>query len=76
METGILSETKYKKIRRIEIKTSVFATSNTVEKIIPALQSRFFIIRLEPYSYEQFFDIIVRLLTTSDQHSASSVTTN
>jgi DNA polymerase III delta prime subunit len=56
METGVVSETKYKKTRRIEIKTSVFATSNNVEKIIPPLQSRFFIVRLEPYTYEQFFD--------------------
>ena len=32
LETGILSETKYNKTRTIEIKTSVFATSNNVEK--------------------------------------------
>jgi hypothetical protein len=38
METGIVSETKYKKTRRIEIKTSVFATSNNIEKILPPLQ--------------------------------------
>jgi replication-associated recombination protein RarA len=34
METGIVSETKHNKIRSMEIKTSVFATSNNVEKII------------------------------------------
>src|SRR5918996_4834195 len=32
LETGILSETKYNKTRTIEIKTSVFATSNNVKK--------------------------------------------
>jgi replication-associated recombination protein RarA len=48
METGIVSEIKYRKTRRIEIKTSVFATSNNVEKIISPLQSRFFIVHLEP----------------------------
>jgi Holliday junction DNA helicase RuvB len=69
METGIVSETKHNKIRRMEIKTSVFATSNNIEKIISPLQSRFFIVRLEPYTYEQFFDITVRLLTTSNQHN-------
>jgi replication-associated recombination protein RarA len=68
METGIVSETKYKKTRSMEIKTSVFGTSNNIEKIIPPLQSRFFIVRLEPYTYEQFFGITVRLLT-SDQHN-------
>jgi DNA polymerase III delta prime subunit len=69
IESGIVSETKYKKTRSIEIKTSIFATSNNIEKIIPPLQSRFFIVRLEPYTYEQFFEITVRLLTTSDQYS-------
>jgi replication-associated recombination protein RarA len=69
METGIVSETKYRKTRSMEIKTSVFATSNNVEKIICPLQSRFFIVHLEPYTYEQFYQITVRLLTTSDKHS-------
>jgi holliday junction DNA helicase RuvB len=69
IETGIVSEIKYKKTRSMEIKTSVFATSNNIEKIIPPLQSRFFIVRLEPYTYEQFYDITVRLLTTSGNHS-------
>ncbi|HEY9386227.1 MAG TPA: ATP-binding protein [Nitrososphaeraceae archaeon] len=69
METGIVSETKYKKTRKIEIKTSVFATSNNIEKIIPPLQSRFFVVKLQTYTYEQFYDITVRLLTTSGQHN-------
>jgi replication-associated recombination protein RarA len=60
METGIVSETKYKKTRSMQIKTSVFATSDNVEKIIPPLQSRFFIVNLQPYTYEQFYDITVR----------------
>jgi DNA polymerase III delta prime subunit len=54
----------------MEIRTSVFATrSNNIEKIIPPLQSRFFIVKLELYTYEQFYDITVRLLTTSNQHN-------
>jgi holliday junction DNA helicase RuvB len=65
IETGIVSETKHNKTRRIEINTSVFATSNNIEKVISPLQSRFFILRLEPYTYEQFYDITIRLLTTS-----------
>jgi replication-associated recombination protein RarA len=63
METGIVSETKYRKTRSMEIKTSVFGTSNDIGKIIPSLRSRFFIVKLEPYTYEQFYDITVRLLT-------------
>jgi replication-associated recombination protein RarA len=68
IETGTVSETKHNKTRSMEIKTSVFATSNNIEKIIPPLQSRFFIVKLESYTYEQFYEITVRLLT-SDQYS-------
>jgi DNA polymerase III delta prime subunit len=63
METGIVSETKYNRTRKTEIKTSVIATSNNIEKIIEPLQSRFFVVKLRAYTYEQFNDITIRLLT-------------
>jgi Holliday junction DNA helicase RuvB len=65
IETGIVSETKYNKTRRMELKTSVFATSNSVEKIIHPLQSRFFIVKMQAYTYEQFYNITIRLLTSN-----------
>jgi replication-associated recombination protein RarA len=65
METGIVSETKYNKTRKIEIKTSVFATSNSIERIIPPLQSRFFVVKLQAYTFEQFNEITSRLLLSS-----------
>ena len=68
METGMVSEIKYNKTRMKELKASVYATSNDVEKIIEPLQSRFFIVRLPAYTYEQFYEITVRLLT-SDQYN-------
>jgi Holliday junction DNA helicase RuvB len=63
IETGIVTETKYKKTREMKIKTSVFATSNDIEKIMAPLQSRFFIVKLEKYNYEQFYEITTSLLT-------------
>src|ERR671931_100554 len=66
METGIVSETKHAKTRSEVLKTWVIASSNNISNIIPALKSRFFIIQLEPYSYEQFSEITMRLLT--EQH--------
>ncbi len=63
METGIVSETKYGKTRSAQMKTSVFATSNIIEKISTALRSRFFIVELEPYTYEQFCKITDELLS-------------
>jgi replication-associated recombination protein RarA len=60
METGIISETKYGKTRLAQIKTSVFATSKNLSD---PLRSRFFLVELEPYTYEQFFEITKQLLS-------------
>jgi replication-associated recombination protein RarA len=65
IETGIVSETKYNKTRKMELKTSVFATSNNIEKIIIPLQSRFFIVNIHAYTYEQFYEITLQLLTSN-----------
>jgi holliday junction DNA helicase RuvB len=65
IETGIVSETKYNKTRKMELKTSVFATSNNIEKIIIPLQSRFFIVNMHGYTYEQFYEITLWLLTSN-----------
>jgi holliday junction DNA helicase RuvB len=66
METGIVSETKHAKTRTEVLKTWVIASSNNILNIVPALKSRFFIIQLEQYSYEQFCQITTRLLI--EQH--------
>jgi Holliday junction DNA helicase RuvB len=69
METGIVSETKHNKTRTAYMKTSVFATSNNVREIITPLQSRFFVVELPPYTYEQFYQISVHILTVSHKVS-------
>ena len=48
----------------MKINTSVFATSNNVEKLIEPLQSRFFVVKLQAY-YEQFYRILLGLLTSN-----------
>jgi Holliday junction DNA helicase RuvB len=62
METGIVTETKYGKTRTTHIQTSVFATSNNARKISAPLQSRFFIVKLEAYTYEQLCEITKQVL--------------
>jgi Holliday junction DNA helicase RuvB len=62
MEIGIVSETKYQKTRNAQAKTWIFATSNDTSNLIPALRSRFFTMKLEPYTYQQFCEITQRLL--------------
>jgi replication-associated recombination protein RarA len=65
IETGIVSETKYGKTRKMELMTSVYATCNNVEKVILPLQSRFFIVKLQAYTYEQYYDITISLLASN-----------
>lgn len=64
METGILSETKLKrKTRQKKIKLWIFATSNDVERLSGPLRSRFFELHLEEYTFQEFSEIVQRLLT-------------
>jgi replication-associated recombination protein RarA len=64
METGIVTETKHHKTRAItNVKMWVFATSNNISKVMLPLQSRFFVVNLERYTYGQFYQITVELLT-------------
>ena len=63
METGILSETKLKgKTRQKNMKLWVFATSNDVEGLSRPLRSRFMELHLDKYAYEDFIEIVCRLL--------------
>ena len=59
METGIVSETKINKTRQMEISSWVFATANSCEKIIKPLLSRFAILEMPDYTFEEFSEIAV-----------------
>jgi len=62
METGIISETKVKKTRQLELISWVFATANNTERIIEPLLSRFVILEIPEYTLEEFTEIaLVRL---------------
>jgi MoxR-like ATPase len=73
METGIVSETKHRKNRSAQMKVSVFATSNNIKKISAPLQSRFFIVNLEPYTYEQFIKTTEELLARRLEEGLASI---
>jgi len=62
METGIISETKINKTRQIELTSWVFATANSSEKIIQPLLSRFAILEIPEYAFEEFAEIAVSRL--------------
>ena len=63
METGIVSETKYNKTRKIETKISIFATCNDLSNIIHPIRSTFLPLILKAYSYEEFHKIVTQLLS-------------
>ena len=62
METGIIVETKYKKTRDTQLKTWIFATSNSTDQMLTPLLSRFMVLRFKQYKYETFQQVAVHLL--------------
>src|SRR5437879_3404706 len=62
MESGILSELKHNQKRTTQLKTWVFASCNTVEKMLPPLLTRFRDIHFKPYTEQEFVDIAVEIL--------------
>ena len=62
METGIISETKVKKTRQLELVSWVFASANNTERIIEPLLSRFLLLNVPEYTFEEFTDIAINRL--------------
>jgi MoxR-like ATPase len=63
METGIISETKIRKSRQTELTSWVFATANSCNKIVTPLLSRFVVLQVPTYTFEEFNEIAVGMLT-------------
>ena len=63
METGIISETKINKTRQMELTLWVFATANSCEKIIEPLLSRFVVLEIPEYTFDEFTDIAISRLS-------------
>ena len=66
METGIISETKINKTRQMELTSWVFATANSYEKIIEPLLSRFVVLEMPEYTFDEFSEIAVTKLIQED----------
>jgi len=62
MQSQVISETKYGKTRQTQLKCSVFATSNSTKKMLDPLLSRFVVIKVGKYSYEQFKKVAMKVL--------------
>ena len=62
MESGILSELKHNQKRSTQLKTWVFASCNSTDKLLPPLLTRFRDIHFKPYTEEEFIEIVVNVL--------------
>ena len=59
MENGMVSETKINKTREMLLRSTVFASANSTIKIAEPLLSRFLVVKIPDYSFEEFMDISV-----------------
>ena len=59
METGIISETKINKTRQMKLISSVFASANSWERIPKPLISRFVVLEVPDYTFEEFKEIVI-----------------
>jgi Holliday junction DNA helicase RuvB len=62
METGIIAETKFQRTRNTQIKTWVFASSNSTEKMLTPLLSRFMVLHFKQYKFENFHEVTMHIL--------------
>ena len=62
MESGILSELKHNQQRTTQLKTWVFASCNSTDKLLSPLLTRFRDIHFKPYTEEEFVEIVVNVL--------------
>jgi Cdc6-like AAA superfamily ATPase len=62
MESGILSELKHNQKRTTQLKTWVFASCNSTDKLLPPLLTRFRDIHFKPYTEEEFLEIVINVL--------------
>jgi Holliday junction DNA helicase RuvB len=78
MQSQTISETKYGKTRQTQLKCSVFATSNGTKKMLVPLLSRFVVVNVQKYSYEEFKEVAIKLLIErehlEDENIAAAIT--
>ena len=65
-EDGIVSETYAKGVREGYFETRVFATTNSISNMIPALLTRFLLINIKQYTKEQFIEICRNVMSKTE----------
>jgi hypothetical protein len=68
-ENGIVTETKYGKLRETRLDTRVYAAANNLDNIPPEVQSRFLCLRFPRYLPEQYRDVVRNVLVKRERVS-------
>lgn len=61
-ETGIVSETKYKKDREMKTNAKTFAAANRKREILDHIRDRFVTLEFDPYTRQEYIDVCEHVL--------------
>jgi ATP-dependent Lon protease, bacterial type len=63
LESGILQETKFKRIRKKDMSSTIaICTGNYIDKIMEPLKTRFLVLNIPKYTKQEFYEISQKLL--------------
>lgn len=73
LETGIIAETKINKTRQTQMSAWVFDTANSCGNIVQPLMSRFAVLEIPGYNFEEFRDIVVYRLKAQNVDETTAI---
>ena len=74
LESGILQETKFKRIRKKEMSNTIaICTGNYIDKIMEPLKTRFLVLNIPKYTKKEFYDIGTRLLMNEPYNKTKEI---
>lgn len=74
MESGLISETKVNKTREVKLSVHIIATGNSYDRIIEPLLSRFAVLQVPEYTFQEFSQLsILRLVKLGVERTVAAV---
>ena len=73
MERGEFTSTKVRNMNTVKANVSIFATSNSTERLSKPLLSRFTIFEIPEYTYEEFEAIAIRIIKKLPQNTVIQI---
>jgi MoxR-like ATPase len=69
MERGAFTNTKVRNTKTVKANVVIFATSNSIERLSKPLLSRFTVLEIPEYTYEEFETISIRIIKKLNQNT-------